>query len=96
MTYLKVNQKIFNPFFMVVIGILVLQVAITIFIYSQNASLRFKIAVAQEEVGLIEADTIELEKDLYNLLDLTNADALVSEFGLVKDVSPDYIVSLGN
>src|SRR3989344_2288096 len=96
MTYLKPNQKLFNPILIILIGFLALQVTATIFIYSQNASLRYKLSSLGRDINNLDASTIELEKSLYSLLDLKNADGLIAEFGLVRDVSPEFGISLSN
>ena len=79
---------------MFLLGFLALQIIGTIYIYSQNSSLRYRVATSSKELSVLDANVTDLEKQLYNLLDLSAADQLISEFGLVKDSSPEYIVGL--
>ncbi len=93
MTFIEPNKQKFriNLFAAFFAALFLAEAVFSIITYSQSVSLEHLIAKQQEAVEEIRTKNASLKNQVYSLLDLGDADLLVSKLGLVKERRPDYL-----
>ena len=77
-----------------VIGLVLILVIFSVFLYSNSVDLRHRLSVLDRKVADIKTENAELGNALYAMLDFKNLETLVGDMWLVKESRREYFLAL--
>lgn len=87
----KKNKLQFNALWILAIGLVLVEVALTVYAYSQNVRLSHELWDVERNIESLRISTTDFKNQIYANLDLQNVDQLAEKLGLVKERKPEYL-----
>ncbi len=87
----KKNKFRINILSLLIGGLVLLEVALSIFAYNRNVHLSYGVEQSARRLEELLVSNAEFENKLYAAIDIQNADLLAAKLGLVKEKKPDYL-----